>query len=219
MSLAAIQIMPMDNYGSVDTYRIRKSGVRMLGHNPNKLQVIREAHVEQTTQDGVPKYAAPVYMFQRVNNVERKINVILKVYSSAFETYAVVTQNKFLAAAKDCGYFNLKSCSVYCDTDALFIQIVQNNGEGSGVKFKVANRDDLDNFMDALQPCTALNNRNNNDSCVFNSNGKETVSPKLGQLLKRDLSPRPPHAVHRKISLPALDESDEAEESDSEPEQ
>lgn len=178
----------------------------------------REDRDAEVPQDGLPKYSSALTMVQKIGGKDRKVRVVLKIYSSMYGSYGVVSQDRIIV--KDCGYINLKTCTVFQNKTDLSVQIIQRNCEGLSLTFQLPNDEELEKLMKFLEPedlglnmddltITATHNKEN-----YHQTGSGTVlaDSKLNKLWKRDLSPRSP-CDKRKGSLPALDESEETEES------
>ena len=84
--------------------------------------------------DGSPKFRGSMLMLQKVGKVERKLGVVLSIYSTSFDLYAVVSQDRNIIV-KDCGYIRLKNCTVSTDMDTQTLEIVEKNCDGIPLRF------------------------------------------------------------------------------------
>lgn len=174
--------------------------------------VVEMCDCQRYEQDGLPKYSSPLIMVQKIAGIDRKLRVVLKVYSTVYGLYAVVSQDR--AIVKDCGYINLKTCTVLTNECDLSVQLIQRNCEGLTLTFKVSNLDEHKKLSNILNPGDC---NSGDDSSDTGSDKENTMcDSKLNKMWKRDISPRSTPAGGRKTSLPALDEGVETEDSDSE---
>lgn len=102
--------------------------------------------------DGLPKKSGPVSMVQTVKGRLLKNRVVLSVYQSSYDRYAVVSQERIIV--KDCGYINLKYCRVENVTmkglENAF-QIIPRKCEGNVLTLSVSNSQELEEWINVLK--------------------------------------------------------------------
>ena len=186
-----------------------------------------DQHSDSFDQSCIPKYSSPITMVQKVSGVDRKFRVLLKVYTSMYDHYAVVSQDR--AIVKDCGYVKLKNCTILGNEKDLTIQVVRRNCEGLTLTFVTSDLVHHRCLMAALQ------SPQNDDSSSLSDSGEESegsdkencqssalqgqrrtsvpMESRLQRIMwKRDLSPRSSRpGGGRKSSMPSLAENEELE--------
>ena len=96
-----------------------------------------------TCSPASPRKAGTVFMFEG----RRKIRVRLSVHYNHFERFAVVSQDKVLC--KDCGYINLRNCTVRETGDNSF-QIIPRDCDGNMLTFTVPSSQEVKEWLQAL---------------------------------------------------------------------
>ena len=99
--------------------------------------------------DGSPKFRGSMLMLQKVGKVERKLGVVLSIYSTSFDLHAVVSQDRNIIV-KDCGYIRLRNCTVSTDMDSQMLEIVEKNCDGIPLRFRVLNKQHLHDVANLL---------------------------------------------------------------------
>lgn len=137
--------------------------------------------------DGPEIKSGCLCMLQNHAGKRRKISVFVRVYKSCFEQYAVLYKDQKYSL--QCGYVNLKNCSVNISEDKKTqFNVILNDFEGSGLNFEAESNADARDWVNALQPQIASS-----------SPPKGSLSPTLSPVI-----PRSP-------LMPTLEEGDEDE--------
>ena len=176
--------------------------------------------VSHHQDDGSPKFRTSMMMLQKMGKIERKMGVVLSIYSTNFDLYAVVSQDRNIIV-KDCGYIKLRNCTVTTDMNSQTLEIVQKNYEGVPLRFRAHKQEHLREIVNLLHL--------NSDDDIFNNDTLPSLSSSpisasntgvahLG--VKKFLrssspvscgSPRVSPNAKRKLSMPVLAEDDELE--------
>ena len=168
---------------------------------------------------GLPKFRTPMVMLQKVGNKEHKLRVVLSIYSTNYDLYAVVSQDRNIIV-KDCGYIKLKNCIVTMNKNNLSLEIMQKNYEELSLRFRVNKCEHLDEISKLLHL-----NTTSDDDMFMDIPSPLSCSPSSSYSLHpglKNLRVPSSHATHRgsprgsplekrKLSMPVLAEDEESE--------
>lgn len=106
----------------------------------------------QQNYEGLEIKSGNLFMIQdniyRKNKTE-KLPVLVRVYKTLFEHYAVVYRNE--KVPNTATYISLKNCQV-SQCDGRRINVIPNNLEGTKVIFEIPESDDVTEWLTALTP-------------------------------------------------------------------
>ena len=102
--------------------------------------------------DALPRMSGPVMMTAPGSSPARcvrKVCVVLNVYCTSYDGYAVVSQDNL--TNRDCGYLSLKHCRLLPDPETDSFQLVPDNKEGQSMSFWLKNSQQLSSWVDVIR--------------------------------------------------------------------
>ena len=124
---------------------------------PEPIDVARKGMQEESDSgkmlpgDSMLKYKGRLTMLAPGGKRATKLPVVLSVYCTPFDKYAVISQERVMC--KDCGYVNLKTSHVRTGVGCSF-QISTYDGEKQPLVFYTASEEELAKWVSVLEPCT-----------------------------------------------------------------
>lgn len=160
----------------------------------------------------LPAFSGSVTMLACSGNKTHRLPVVLSIYKTFYEFYAVISQDRVIL--KDFGYINLKRCLLQIKDDVIKLIPIGRNAHGQTLTFQVASKTDADRisaifeFSDSDEEYNLAHIENPLD--VINETGERTATHAHTSPPSRihKTSAARPNRNKRKTSLPALVEED-----------
>ncbi|CAH1778078.1 unnamed protein product [Owenia fusiformis] len=132
--------------------------------------------------ESIEKKSGRLYMHLKLNDRERKLRVYVKVYSSNFDHYAIVNQDKRFGGQTS--YINLKNYNVErLDNKDNTFQLVSTRPDGATVVLSCTNSCDLDSWVQTLKSDDFMRTRAGSRSPVI---PRSPVMPTLEEDTEED---------------------------------